>query len=74
MFTNNNHLHGSTLNIMYTFKYMYGESPNTDANVPTINMILQPFYLLDYKNSYVYMSSANINIESSKIKAKLSLK
>ena len=32
---------------IYTLKY--GESPNTDANIRSIMMILQPIYLLDLK-------------------------
>ena len=56
---------GSPLNLKY------GESPNTNEGTSAKNTILQPFYLLDFKNRY---ASANINMESSKIIVNILLK
>ena len=58
-----------TFNIMNTLKY--GQSLNTGTDVPATCKILQPFCSLDFKNRYV---SANINMESGKIIANISLK
>ena len=46
-YPNQLHVYGSPLNILCTLKY--GKCPNTDVDVPTINMILQPCYSLDLK-------------------------
>ena len=43
------------------YKLKYGESPNTNTDALSINMILQPFYSLDFKNRYVRADVINQN-------------
>ena len=58
-------LYGPWLNIMYTLKY--GESPITNVH----KHALEPCYFLDFKIKYI---SDNLNLQSSKIIANISLK